>query len=196
MTKRLFLVGGSAGAGKTETARRLARRLDAGWLQLDTVWIAMKAAAPPGSPTYDVLDIDGRMRRGPAGSDDDLLEAHIAASEAVCAGLPEVFAFELETHEVLVADGAWLLPSFVAGLELTGTDVRYICLHHADTAGLEAALRARRGVPLEERHRRLNRYLWQYGDWLAQQSRLAGFAVVDPLPFETLPDRVSAVLAD
>lgn len=36
--------------------------------------------------------------------------------------LPEVFAFELDTRPVLVADGAWLLPSFVAGLELPDTE--------------------------------------------------------------------------
>lgn len=44
MRRRLILVGGSAGSGKTSVARTLAGDLGAGWLQLDTVWIAMKAA--------------------------------------------------------------------------------------------------------------------------------------------------------
>jgi nucleoside-diphosphate-sugar epimerase len=35
--------------------------------------------------------------------------------------LPAVLALELEAHERLVVDGAWLLPSFVAELELPDT---------------------------------------------------------------------------
>ena len=104
MGNRLILVGGSAGSGKTTVAQTLASDLEAGWLQLDTVWIAMKGATRRGSPAYSLLDVDGRMRRG-GDSDEELLAAHVGASETVCGVLPEVFAFELETRRVLVADG-------------------------------------------------------------------------------------------
>jgi hypothetical protein len=41
-------------------------------------------------------------------SDEAILAALVAAAETVCRALPEVFAFELATHAVLVVDGAWL----------------------------------------------------------------------------------------
>jgi len=116
----------------------LASDLGAGWLQLDRVWIAMKAAPGLSPDALGRLDIAGRMSRG-GDSDDELLAAHIAASQAVCTALPEVLAFELDTHGVLIADGAWLLPSFVAGLELPDTEVRCVFLHHVDVGGVAAA---------------------------------------------------------
>jgi 2-phosphoglycerate kinase len=195
MRKRLVLVGGSAGAGKTTVAQTLAGDLGAGWLQLDTVWIAMKAAVGPGSSAFRLLDVPGRMRRGDD-SDEDLLAAHVAASEAVCAILPEVFAFELDTRPVLVADGAWLLPSFIAGLDLPDTEVRCVFLQHASVDGVTSALAPRLGGrPPQERHVRMNRQIWEYGAWLCEQARAHDLPVLDPLPFATLLDRARSALA-
>ena len=193
--KRLILLGGSAGSGKTTVAQTLASDLGADWLQLDTVWIAMKAAAGRGSSTFNVLDVAGRMRHG-GDSDYDVLAAHVAASEAVCAVLSEVFAFELDTRPVLVADGAWLLPSFVAGLELPDTEVRCVFLQHADVDGVAAALAPRLGGrPPQKRHIRMNRQIWQYGAWVCEQARVRDLSVLDSRPFATLSDRARAALA-
>jgi cytidylate kinase len=82
MTRRLLLVGGSAGSGKSTVARSLASQLGAGWLQLDTVWVALKAAAGPGTPAYDELAIDQRMA-DENDSDEAILAALVAAAETV-----------------------------------------------------------------------------------------------------------------
>jgi 2-phosphoglycerate kinase len=195
MRKRLLLVGGSAGSGKTTVAQTLAHDLGVGWLQLDTVWIAMRAAVGHGSSAFRLLDVPGRMRRGDD-SDGELLAAHVAASKAVCAVLPEVFAFELDTRPVLVADGAWLLPSFIAGLDLPDTEVRCIFLQHAGVDGVTAALAPRLGGrPPQERHVRMNRQIWEYGAWICEQARVHDLPVLDPLPFATLPHRARSALA-
>ena len=195
MTRRLILVGGSAGSGKTTVAQALAGDLGAGWLQLDTVWIAMKAAAGRGSAAFSLLDVRGRMARG-GHSDKEVLTAHVAASEALCRVLPEVFEFELDTHSVLVADGAWLLPSFIAGLELPDTNVHCVFLQHADVAGVAASLAPRlRGHPPQERHLRMNRQIWQYGAWVCEQARARDMCVIDSLPVATLTDRARIAIA-
>ena len=74
VTRRLFLVAGSAGSGKSTLANALAHELDAGWLQLDSIWLAMKVAAGEDTPARYVLDIDRRMRREDE-ADEDVLAA-------------------------------------------------------------------------------------------------------------------------
>ena len=97
--RRLLLIGGAAGTGKSTVARTLAARLSATWLQLDTLWIAMRDAAPQNSKERALLDIDQRIR-AQAEPAEVLLDHHIAASEAVCAALPHALAFELQTHRL------------------------------------------------------------------------------------------------
>lgn len=194
MTRQLFLIAGSAGSGKTTMAKAMARQLDAGWLQLDSIWLAMKAALGEGPPGYNVLDIDRRMRRADE-ADDAVLAAHIAASNAVCCGLPTVFELELQAHERLVADGAWLLPAWVRELELPDTEIHVVYVVHRTEADVEAALIARRdGLPLRDRHRLMNRRIFQYGVWLNHQAQAYNLPVVEALPFETLPVRALAAL--
>ena len=150
VTRRLFLVAGSAGSGKSTLAKALAHELAAGWLQLDSIWLAMKIAAGEGTPARDVLDIDRRMRLEDE-ADGDVLAAHVAASGEVCRALPTVLGLEFEAHERLVVDGAWLLPSFVTELELPDTAVRAVYVVQRTEADVEAALIARRGgLPLED----------------------------------------------
>ena len=194
MNRRLILVGGSAGSGKTTLARALADDLGGGWLQLDTVWVALRAAADPDSPTYQLLNLPELVARF-EDSDAEVLAAHIEASQAICRVLPEVFAFELETHPVLIADGAWLLPSFVAEFTLPDTAVHCAFLEHADPEGVAAALSPRlKGRPPSERHLVVNRRIWQYGAWVCDQARDNGLPVVDSLPFQSLHARARASL--
>jgi 2-phosphoglycerate kinase len=194
VTRRLFLVAGSAGSGKSTLAKALARELEAGWLQLDSIWLAMKVAAGDGTPTRDVLDIDCRMRREDE-PDHEVLAAHVAASGEVCRALPTVLELELEAHERLVVDGAWLLPSFVTELELPDTELRAVYVVHRTEADVEAALLPRRGgLPLEDRHRLMNRRIFQYGAWLADEARAHDLPVVEALPFDSLLDRARTAL--
>jgi 2-phosphoglycerate kinase len=195
VVQRLILIGGTAGTGKTTLARDLARELDAGWLQLDTVWLAMKAAANRPSSAFSLLDVAAAIA-DPERSDEEVIAAFVAASQIICGVLPEILAFELEAKPVLVADGAWLLPAFAADLTLPGTDIRSVFLHHDDTAAVAAALAPRlEGRPLLDRHRLGNRRIWQCGEWICDQARLHELKVMDSLPFDDLTHRVCEALA-
>jgi 2-phosphoglycerate kinase len=193
MVQQLILVGGSAGTGKTTLARALAAELDAGWLQLDTVWLAMRAAVG-SSATSGLLDVPAAIG-DPARSDEDAFAAFVTAGQVICRVLPEILAFELEARPRLVADGAWLLPSFVASLTLPDTDIRSVFLHHTDEAAVAAALAPRLGGrPPTERHHRANRRIWQCGERICEQALAHHLPVVDSLPFDDLTDRVLSTL--
>lgn len=192
--RRLLMVAGSAGSGKSTLAKLLAHELGAGWLQLDSIWLAMKVAAGEGTTMRDVLDIDRRIGRADE-ADEEVLDAHVAASEVVCGALPAVLGLELQAHERLVVDGAWLLPSFVSQFQLPSTTVAAVYVVQRTEADVEAALMGRReGLRLEDRHRLMNRRIFQYGAWLADQAHEYGLPVVEALPFGTLLDRARAAL--
>ena len=193
MNRRLLPVGGSAGTGKSTVAQTVTTRIGAAWLQLDTLWIAMRDAAPRASEERRRLDIDRRIREQ-AEPGESLLAHHIAASAMVCAALPHALAFELQTHPIVVADGAWLLPDLVSGLELADVDIASVFLHESDRWELERAMSSRREVTMVAPwHAESVRLAWLYGNWLADQARAASLPVVASRPYETAPDRVLAL---
>jgi len=190
--RRLTLIGGGAGVGKTSAAHALAESLGAGWLQLDTIWLALTDAAAEGSARRRLLDIDDRLRHGDE-APEVLLEQHVAASRAICAALPRALRFELQTHSMLVADGAWLLPDFVAGLELDGVRISAVFIHEVDPDLLRGAMTSRRSTPMTAPwHERSARLTWLYGNWLATEAARLGLPVLASRPFDTLVARLRA----
>jgi 2-phosphoglycerate kinase len=192
--RRVVLIGGGAGTGKTTVARALSRSLTAGWLQVDTIWLALIDAAEPGSDRRRMLDVDHALRHGPAPAE-DLLGQHMDAAATVCHALPRALAFELQTHATVVADGAWILPGWSAQLELDGVDVRPVFLHEPDAGHLRAAMASRRSVPMAAPwHDRSARLARLFGDAVAREASRLGLPVVESRPYETLVDRVVAAV--
>lgn len=189
-----MLVGGGAGTGKSTAARLVAQQLEASWLQLDTLWIALRDAAPEGSPQRDLLDVDAHLRRA-VDPTDDLVARHAAASGAVCAALPAALAFELEAHPTVVADGAWILPAWAARLSFPGVEVSSVFLHEPDPDRLRTALGSRREGPSLDWHATSNRLAAAYGDRLAEQAAGLGLPVLESRPRASLVDRLLAAIA-
>lgn len=195
MTKRLILLGGAAGSGKSTTARALAQDLAAGWLQLDTIWVALQGVFDPGSPEYRLLRVDERIRD----SDDPvevLVDHHIQTSRFVSQVIPRALEFELQSHDTLVADGAWLLPEFAAGLALGGTTISTLVLHEPEIEEVRAAMSARRSTNMVAPwHQRSVEVSWRYGNWLASEARRWGIPVVAARPRSSLHGRVRSFLS-
>ena len=101
-----------------------------------------------------------------------------------------------QAHARLVVDGAWLLPSFVTGLELPDTEVRSVYVVQRTEADVEAALIPRRGgLLLEHRHRLMNRRIFPVRRLAGRKARAHDLPVVEALPFESLLDRARAALS-
>jgi 2-phosphoglycerate kinase len=194
--RRLYLVGGSAGAGKTTTCRLLAHELEAGWLQIDTVWLALEDAFPPGSDEHTLLSIDERIRKQ-QGSVEDLVEQQVRAAAFVCKALRRALMFELEAHRTVVADGAWLLPAYMAGLELENTAVAGAILHEPDRDEVKAAMASRRTKArmVAPWHDLSATVSWQFGNRMAQEAAPLGIPVVAARPRDTLVSRLKLALA-
>lgn len=190
--RRLLLVGGSAGAGKTTVARALARELQAGWLQLDTLWIAAQDAVQKDSATYRALRVDEFIKNS-AAPIEELVARHVEASRLVCKMLPRALQFELQTHETLVADGAWLLPEFVATLTFEDAAVAAVFIHEPEFEEVRRTMDARREVKMVAPwHERSAHVSWSYGNYLADEAVRLGLPVVSARPRETLLARVRA----
>ncbi len=190
-----YVIGGGAGVGKSTVARALASELDAGWLQLDSIWLALLVSAEPGSQRARILDVPAAVRSGRRDGA-ALLEQHIAAAALVEQVLPAVFALEGSVHERLVVDGAWLTPGGVARLAGEGIELRTAYLLESDATGVQAALDRRAGPgrsprPSDAVHAQLAH---DYGQWLAAQALERGMPVLPARPYATAVSRILAAL--
>ncbi len=216
--KRLYLIGGASAAGKTTRARSLARELDAGWLQADTIWRALQPILPEGSPERDALGIDEAIRQGKK-SPEELVRQHVAASAVVCRALAPAIAFEMRTtYDTLVVDGSWLDPAWISALafaqesvdgEVRGlasfdpgepVEVRGVVIHEADADEVKRAMRMRWSAiagPLPQtlpRQRLGAQVAWRYGNWLRDEALAHRIPVIGARPRESLRGRLRAAL--
>lgn len=192
--KRLYLVGGASGSGKSTTAKLLARELEAGWLQVDTIWVAFQEVLLTDEAATHLLRVDARIFH----SDDtveELLDHQIAAGRFIGSRLVRVFWTELQKHDTVVADGAWLLPELAASLKVEGAEVRAAFLHESDEAAVRSTLDGRRIVKTPTPwHPRVAAVNWAYGNWLASEAEKFGLPVVAAQPRETLVERLRHAL--
>ncbi|MGE0598360.1 MAG: AAA family ATPase [Dehalococcoidia bacterium] len=192
--RNLILLGGSAGAGKSTVARALVRELDAGWLQIDTLWLVLQDSTAPRSEAREILRIDERIREA-RDSADELVESQYQAAKMVCSALQRGFLFELQAHETVVADGAWLLPEYMANLELADVTVRGAVHFEADKEEVRRAMMSRRTSKMVSAWHELSTTVsWQFGNRVAEEARRCEIPVVEALPRETLFERVKAAL--
>jgi 2-phosphoglycerate kinase len=186
----LIFIGGATAAGKTTTAKALAAELGAGWLQVDIIWLAVKAAFPEGSAERNLLALDelGVLLSTPP---EVLAARHKLASAFICGTLDAPIAHTLHHHRVVVVDGAWLLPEWVAAFASPGVTVRGVFIHEAEAREITLAMKQRKGVTETLPFQKANAAAaWIRGNALAEEARRVGLPVVEARPRATLLARV------
>lgn len=199
----VLLIGGHSGAGKSTVAERLARWYGTAWLMVDDLRLALQRsrATLPTPEATAALHFDktpGWWRHPP----ERLRDAAIAVGEALSPALEVVIENHVDQRLPVVLEGDGILPALLARPPVRtragAGRVRAVFVVEPDEAALLANVLARgreSAYMTEDEVRAVVRARWLYGQWLAGQARRAGFPVLEPRPWDTLPQRIATAAA-
>jgi 2-phosphoglycerate kinase len=192
---QVLLLGGAAGTGKTAISYRLAAHFGVGLTEVDNFQVLLEAmTTPEQQPAVHFW----RTHPDPGSlAAEDILEQGLELGRAMSVGLEAVIANHLETATPVVLEGDFIHPSLAAmeafGEQPNSGRVQAVFLHEPDEQQLLANLTAREPALPPQRGRARLSYL--YGQWLADEARRRGIAVVESRPWESLFERVVAVIS-
>ena len=122
----VFLLGGSAGAGKSTSGTEAARRLGVACVSADSVWHALQAVTSREShpPLHYFEPTEDEWRQGP----DFLCARHIKSALAQTPALDAFLDREMKEGHRLLFEGAWITPEMAARrcAEVPGTRAAFI----------------------------------------------------------------------
>ena len=179
----VLLVAGPSGTGKTTVPAQVARRLDAPWLMVDDLRLAlMRSGVPiPDNPHAEALD--------PA-------EGSVAVGEAVAPAIEVVIENHVDQRMPVVIEGDGILPSLFERPSVreraTGGRVRAVYLTEPDVDALHANIVTRGADTWRKDLRWYARKSVVFGEWLTQEAERRGLPAVPARPYATLVDRILA----
>jgi 2-phosphoglycerate kinase len=202
----VLLIGGSSGVGKTAVARRMGRQLGRSVVHVDDLRLAFqhsRVTLPDAASTaalYLFWDAPDVWQRPP----DELRDALIVVGSALAPAIEVVVANHIDQAEMgpIVIEGDNIVPALFARPMMqeraTGGRIGGLFLVEPDEGTILANImaRGRRGFEQTEAEQRTEaRAKWLYGQWLADEALRQRLPVLEPRPFETLDERVTAAIA-
>ncbi len=196
---KVLLIGGPSGVGKTIAAQHLARSLGISWAQADDFRLVLERetspATHPGLHFFVATPDVWRL------TPEKLRDGFIATGQSVSHALEIVVANHVVTNAPIVLEDDGLLPAMAAqrvfaGLDV-GNSVRAVFIHEPDENFVFANMHKRgRGFHDREKAEQLvqTHAAWLYGQWLADEARRYRLPVLEPRPWETLVERILAVV--
>ena len=191
----VLLIGGHSAAGKTTAAERLGRALGVPWLMVDDLRLAFQRAEvtlPSGTEAL-YLDTQPGFRRG---TPEEQCAALIDVGHVMSAALEAIVENHVDQQLPIVIEGDGIVPSLLGRppvLERAAW-IRAAFIVEPDESALRTALASRRGsraVGLgQDELQAESKAKWMFGQWLAEEASHHGLAVVEPRPWDTLPDRL------
>lgn len=203
----VLLIGGSSGVGKTRIARELAKALSIPLLLADDVRLALQQVTTPEQQAdlHVFLNYTPKQWR----NGEQIKADWIAVGQAMTPPLKTILAHHVVVSGVgrLILEGDGVLPELArpdtfsdlkhfSGLRLDD-EVKAVFLVEPDEEQILSNLRARgRGFDewgLEEQ-RAFAHASWLYGEWLACEARARSLHVLEAHPYESLLERILALL--
>ncbi len=191
----VLLIGGHSAGGKTTAAERLGRTLGVPWLMVDDLRLAFQRADVTLPSETEALYVDTQpnfRRRTP----EEQRAALISVGNIMSAALEAIVENHVDQRLPIVIEGDGILPSLLSRppvLERAAW-IRAAFIVEPDEAALRTALESRGGSRVvgrtpAERQDGVHAN-WMFGQWLAAEASRRNLAVVEPRPWDTLPDRL------
>src|SRR4051794_11113493 len=190
---QVLLFGGASGVGKTSVSYRLAQEFRVGLTEVDDFHIVLKhMTTPEQQPALHFFRLHAaevlRM-------DDEQMLAHILdTSDAMSGAMELVIGNHLASSAPVVLEGDFLLPSLAVRPAYDGVaadgQVRAVFLYEEDEQQILRNYRAREGT--DQPHRA--RVSWYHSEWLRREAARLGLPAVPARPWDTVLERVIAVL--
>jgi 2-phosphoglycerate kinase len=197
LDRKVLLIGGISGAGKTTIARQLGLRLGLPWLQVDDLRLALqwsRVALPLRTEElYFFLETPDVWKLPP----ERLCQGLIAVGEIMSPAIEVVVDSHLATEVPIIIEGDGILPALFArpiirDLADRGA-VQAVFLIESDEEMLFTNILKRgRGIAgrAEEELRTEARAKWLYGQWLSEEAHRFRLPVLEARPWTSLTDRI------
>lgn len=198
---RVLLIGGSSGVGKSHIARQLGLRFGTAWLAADDVRLAFQRSQVILPHKTEALYFFEETEAVWSLPPERLRDGLIALGEVMSPALEVIIENHVDTADPVVIEGDTILPSLFqrpsVQARIPNGQVQAVFLVEPDENVLLAHMDARYRVHTshnEAKLRSMAHTRWLHGLWLADSARSSGFPVLEPHPWETLAERIVAVL--
>jgi 2-phosphoglycerate kinase len=190
---QVLLLGGASGVGKTNVSYRLATHYGVGLTEVDDFQVVVERMTDPDH--YPVFHYWRTHTREALAMDEEAqLDFFLRYASALEEVLALVVGNHIETRMPMVLEGDFILPSLAAraryGDESADGQVRAVFLYEEEEAQIARNYLQREGQEQPGRARTS----WRVSEWLRTEARRLGLTTVPARPWETVLDRVIAVV--
>jgi 2-phosphoglycerate kinase len=192
---QVLLLGGPSGTGKTAVSYRLARYFGIGITEVDDFQVMLERMTSPEQ--QPVLHFWRTHPSPDRLTPEEIMEQGLEVGQVMASGLEAVIANHLESETPIVLEGDFIQPALAAQTSFAGIPnagrVRAVFLYEGEERQLLANFLQRE--PQHGPQATRARVSWLYGQWLIQEAERFGLPALAARPWDTLFDRIVAVLS-
>jgi 2-phosphoglycerate kinase len=192
---QVLLLGGPSGTGKTAVSYRLARHFRIGITEVDDFQVLLECMTTPAQqPALHFWRTHPAPDQLSAG---EIMEQGLVVGQVMAPGLEAVIANHLEARTPILLEGDFIQPALAAQTTFAGLpnagQVRALFLVEEDERQLLENFSRRE--PEHGPQLKRAQVSWLYGQWLKQEAERYELPALAARPWDTLFDRISAVLS-